>query len=49
MTTEPLTEGKRLFLTFLFGLTGSLFASFLFKQTQAPVTPIAEEEPLEDE
>ena len=45
MATEPSTERQRLFLTFLFGFAGSLFANFIVKQTTSPVTPVAKEEP----
>ena len=45
MANEPMTEGQRLFTAFLFGFTGSLIANFIIKQT---MTPVAEEEPLED-
>jgi len=44
MTNEPMPEGQRLFLAFLFGFTGSLLANFILKQTTAPVTPVAKEE-----
>ena len=47
MATGPLTEGQRIFLTFLFGFSGSLLANLLLKQIQAPVAE--EEPPLEDE
>jgi len=45
MANEPMTEGQKLFLTFLFGFGGSLFANFIVKQVTAPITPVAKEEP----
>ena len=47
MATGPLSEGQRIFLTFLFGFTGSMLANVILKQTPAPVAE--EEPPLEDE
>ena len=44
MANEPLTERQRLFITFLFGFIGSLFANFIFKKTTAPFTYVAKEE-----